>query len=101
MIKDVRQTLEMKGYTADEIDVLLKSFTELLDTLRKEATRRRFASRRPGLSRILKPPSSLRKCRTKAGVHLLCRDGGRHYRITRKQAPTPSTPSKDIWRGKR
>jgi len=94
MIKDVRQTLEMKGYTADEIDVLLKSFTELL-------VRRRFASRRPGLSRILKPPSSLRKCRTKAGVHLLCRDGGRHYRITRKQAPTPSTPSKDIWRGKR
>jgi len=38
MIKDVRQTLERKGYTADEINMLLKSFTELLDALMKEAT---------------------------------------------------------------
>jgi len=51
MIKDVRQTLERKGYTSDEIDVLRKSFTELLDTLRKEATWKRSASRRPGQSR--------------------------------------------------
>jgi SOS response regulatory protein OraA/RecX len=37
MIKKIRQALARKGYTADEIELLLKSFTELLDKLRKEA----------------------------------------------------------------
>ena len=37
MIKKLRQALNRKGYTADEIERLLKSFTELLDKLRKEA----------------------------------------------------------------
>ena len=36
MIKDVRRALKRKGYTADEIELLLTSFTELLDKLRKE-----------------------------------------------------------------
>jgi hypothetical protein len=37
MIKKLRQALNRKGYTVDEIELLLKSFTELLDKLRKEA----------------------------------------------------------------
>jgi hypothetical protein len=37
MIKKIRQALDRRGYTADEIELLLKSFTELLDKLRKEA----------------------------------------------------------------
>jgi hypothetical protein len=37
MIKKIHQALDRKGYTADEIELLLKSFTELLDELRKEA----------------------------------------------------------------
>jgi hypothetical protein len=37
MIKKIREALDRKGYTADEIELLLKSFTELLDKLRKEA----------------------------------------------------------------
>jgi hypothetical protein len=37
MIKDVRRALEKRGYTADEIEVLLKSFTELLGKLRTQA----------------------------------------------------------------
>ena len=36
MIKKIRQALDRKGYTADEIELLLESFTELLDKLRKE-----------------------------------------------------------------
>jgi hypothetical protein len=36
MIKKMRRALETKGYTADEIELLLKSLTELLDKLRKE-----------------------------------------------------------------
>jgi hypothetical protein len=45
MIKDVRRALETKGYTADEIELLLKSFTELHDKLRNEALWNRFAYR--------------------------------------------------------
>jgi hypothetical protein len=45
MIKEVRLALERKGYTADEINLLLKSFTELLDKLTKEAIWRRLAYR--------------------------------------------------------
>ena len=45
MIEDVRRTLERKGYTADEINMLLKSFTELLDKLTKEAIWKRLAYR--------------------------------------------------------
>jgi SOS response regulatory protein OraA/RecX len=37
MLKKIRQALVRKGYTADEIELLLKSFTELLDKLRKKA----------------------------------------------------------------
>ena len=37
MIKNMRQALERKGYTAHEIELLLSSFTELLDKLRNEA----------------------------------------------------------------
>jgi hypothetical protein len=37
MIMKMRQALGKKGYTADEIELLLKSFTELFDRLRKEA----------------------------------------------------------------
>ena len=44
-ITEVRQTLETKGYTADEINLLLKSFTDLLDKLTKEAAWKRFAYR--------------------------------------------------------
>jgi hypothetical protein len=35
MIKEIRQTLEKMGYTADEIEPLLKSFTEIVDKLSK------------------------------------------------------------------
>jgi len=45
MIKDVRQALERKRYTAEEIELLLNSFTELLGKLRKEALWRRLAYR--------------------------------------------------------
>jgi hypothetical protein len=45
MTKDTRQSLEGKGYTADEIELLLKSFIELLDNLKKEASWNRFAYR--------------------------------------------------------
>jgi hypothetical protein len=37
MIKKMRQALDRKGYTADEVDLLLNSFTELLGKLRNEA----------------------------------------------------------------
>jgi hypothetical protein len=37
MIKKIRQVLAGEGYTADKIELLLKSFTELLDKLRKKA----------------------------------------------------------------
>jgi hypothetical protein len=37
MIKKMRQALEKQGYTAEEIELLLKSLTKLLDKLRKEA----------------------------------------------------------------
>jgi peptidase E len=37
MIKKMRQALEKQGYTVDEIELLLKSLTELLDKLRREA----------------------------------------------------------------
>jgi hypothetical protein len=37
MAKKTRQALAKKGYTADEIELLLKSFTELRDKLRTEA----------------------------------------------------------------
>jgi hypothetical protein len=40
MIKKMRQALEKQGYTPDEIELLLKSFTELFDKLRKEAVAR-------------------------------------------------------------
>ena len=40
MIKKLRQALNRKGYTADEIELLLQSFTELVDKLRKEARTR-------------------------------------------------------------
>jgi hypothetical protein len=37
MAKEMHRVLKRKGYTADEIELLLKSFTELLDKLRKKA----------------------------------------------------------------
>jgi len=37
MIKEMRQALKRKGYTAEETELLLKSLTELLDKLRQEA----------------------------------------------------------------
>jgi len=37
MTKDVRQSLKRKGYTADAIEMLLDSLTELLDKIRIEA----------------------------------------------------------------
>jgi hypothetical protein len=37
MIKEMRQALKRKGYTAEETKLLLKSLTGLLDKLRKEA----------------------------------------------------------------
>ena len=45
MIKDVRRALERKGYTADEIELLLSSFTELLGKLKKDALWKRLAYR--------------------------------------------------------
>jgi hypothetical protein len=45
MINKVRLALERKGYTVGEIDLLLKSFTQLLDKLTKEAVWKRFAYR--------------------------------------------------------
>jgi hypothetical protein len=45
MIKDKRQALKKKGYTADEIELLLNSLTELLDKLRMEALWKRLAYR--------------------------------------------------------
>jgi hypothetical protein len=44
MIKEIRQALEKKGYTVDEIELLVKSFTELLGNLRKEAKSNLVAS---------------------------------------------------------
>jgi len=40
MTKKLRQALDRKGYTADEIELLLSSFTDLRDKLRKEARTR-------------------------------------------------------------
>jgi hypothetical protein len=40
MIKKLRQALNRKGYTADEIERLLKSFTELLDNQEGSALHR-------------------------------------------------------------
>jgi hypothetical protein len=37
MIKEMRQALKRKGYTAEATKLLLKSLTGLLDKLRKEA----------------------------------------------------------------
>ena len=37
MFKKMRQALKKKGYTVDEIELLVRSLTELLDKLRKEA----------------------------------------------------------------
>jgi hypothetical protein len=45
MTKEMHRALQRKGYTADEIELLLESFTELLDKLRREATWNRFAYR--------------------------------------------------------
>jgi hypothetical protein len=44
MIKDMRRALEKKGYTVDEIELLLNSFAELLGKLRKEAKSNLVAS---------------------------------------------------------
>jgi hypothetical protein len=44
MIKEIRQALEKKGYTVDEIELLVKSFNELLGNLRKEAKSNLVAS---------------------------------------------------------
>jgi len=41
MAKKIRQALDRKGYTPDEIELLLKSLTELLDKLRKESVQLR------------------------------------------------------------
>jgi hypothetical protein len=45
MITEVRQALRKKGYTADEIELLLNSLTELRDKLRNEALWKRLAYR--------------------------------------------------------
>jgi hypothetical protein len=48
MTKKLRQALDGKGYTADEIEMLLNSFTDLRDKLRKEArTSSRDGDQRP------------------------------------------------------
>jgi len=44
MINEIRQALKKKGYTVDEIEFLLKSYTELLGRLRKEAKSNLVAS---------------------------------------------------------
>jgi hypothetical protein len=44
MINEIRQALKKKGYTVDEIELLLNSFAELLGKLRKEAKSNLVAS---------------------------------------------------------
>jgi len=43
-MKEIRQALKKKGYTVDEIELLLKSYTELLGKLRKEVKSNLVAS---------------------------------------------------------
>jgi len=45
MVKEMGQALESKGYTANEIKLLLESLSELLDKLRMEASWKRFSYR--------------------------------------------------------